>query len=371
MPSDEPPETPGLPLPQRAPRVGARTAALRNGLPFGAVMATAAASALAQRCGLPQLFRPLLGLAILQAGWITAVGIVRHRGDFRAGWRAWWALGPVHEHSGIHTIPLGLAMIASGLLGISDAVVTRGTVPLAQFCLSAAWITAVIAVGRFIAALTTRDVDLHALDGSWFLVPAVLLGGAIATDRLATRLGGPSARVLWVFATGSALIGWAGYGVLAIVALIRIRRHGLGGAPRSLWWIVMGCAGLAAAALSQVLRSRPLATLPSAWLSVAILLSVSVAIVLAVPVLALSTKFLLRQCTFRAAGSWPPTFSTAVLSFGALQAGEVLRAPILTLIGQGAAYATLVFWIVTAGWNVTRAWRLRGGDASASSSLFP
>ncbi len=38
----------------------------------------------------------------------------------------------------MHTVPLGLAMIASGLLGISGAVVTRGSVLLVQFRLSAA-----------------------------------------------------------------------------------------------------------------------------------------------------------------------------------------------------------------------------------------
>lgn len=200
--------------------------------------------------------------------------------------------------------------------------------------------TTVIAVGRFFAALTARDVDLHSLDGSWFLVPAVLLGGVIATDRLTTRLGEPWAKALWGLATGSALIGW----------------------------IAMGCAGLAAAALSAVLRGRALVPLPSAWLIAAMVVSVSVAIVLAMPVLVLSTGFLLRRCAFRAAGSWPPTFLTAVFSFGALQAGGVLHAPMRAAIGQGAAHATLVFWAVTAGWNVMRAWR-RGTDASAASSL--
>jgi hypothetical protein len=214
-------------------------------------------------------------------------------------------------------------------------------------------------------------LKLHALDGRWVLVPAVLLGGAIATARLAPRLGGSWARALWVLATGSALLGWAGYAVLAAVAFIRIRRHGLGGAPRSGWWIAMGCGGLAAAALGQMLRGPSLAPLPRACLSAAMLVSVSVAIVVAVPIVALSAGFLLRRCAFRAASPWPPTFSTAVLSFGAMQAGAVWRAPMLTAIGQGAAYAALIFWIVTAVWNVARAWRGRGDNASAPSSLVP
>ena len=340
------PPVSGPPIPARA-----RGIAGRGGLPFGAVMATAGASALAGRCGMAPLVRPLLGLAILQAGWVTARAVARCCADSPLGWRSRWALGPAQAHSGFHTVPLGLAVIASGLLTLSAAAATRWPLLCAGICLGAAWLTAVIAVGRFGGSLAVWGADLHSIDGTWFLAPAVLLGAAIATDRLAVQVEGQWVGALRVLAAGSAVLGWFGYWVLAVLAGLRIRRHGLGTGALAPWWIAMGCAGLAAAALGEVLHSRPL-WLPALWLADATALSVSAAILLSVPVLLLSARFLLLHCGFRTAGSWPPTFSTAVFAFGALQAGRVLHMPLLSTLGVGAAYATLLFWCVTAGWNL-------------------
>ena len=340
------PPVSGPPTPARA-----RDVAGRGGLPFGAVMATAGASALAGRCGMTPLVRPLLGLAILQAGWVTVRAIARWGADFPLGWRSRWALGPAHEHSGFHTVPLGLAVIASGLLALGAAAVTRWPLLCAGVCLGAAWLTAMIAVGRFGGSLAVRGVELHSLDGTWFLVPAVLLGAAIATDRLTAQVGGQWIDALQVLTAGSAVLGWFGYWLVAVLAGLRIWRHGLGSGALAPWWIAMGCAGLAAAALGQVLHSRPQG-LPAQWLADATAMSVSAAILLSVPVLLLSARFLLLKCEFRTAASWPPTFSTAVFAFGALQAGRVLHVLLLSTLGVGAAYATLLFWCVTAGWNL-------------------
>ncbi len=327
----------------------------RAGLPFGAVMATAGASASAGQCGAAPLMRLLLGLAILQALWVSIRGIARQHAESRIRWRAWWVIGPAHEHSGVHTVPLGLAVITSGLLDLAATAATRWPVLVAEIFLVAAWVTTAIAVSRFTWSLTVQGLDLYSLDGTWFLVPAVLLGTAIATDRLAAQLAQRWCKALCLLADASVAIGWVGYWALAVLAGLRVWRNGLVGAARAPWWIAMGCAGLAAAALGQVLQHRP-PGFPAQWLADAIVMSVCAAILLSVPIVLLSVRFLLRQCGFQGAGSWPPTFSTAVFAFGALQSARVLHAPALSALGFGAAYATMLFWFVTTGWNVKTAY---------------
>ena len=326
-----------------------------GGLPFGAVMATAGASALAGPCGVAPLMRPLLGLAVLQVVWISGRALGCHRAGLRIDWRAWRAVGPAHEHCGAHTVPLGLAVIASDVLALGTTA-TRGPLGFAALCLVMAWATAVMAVGRFTWSLAARGFDLHRLDGAWFLVPAALFGAGIATDRVAAQLPGHWPDVLRLLAAGSTVIGAFGYWGLLVLAGLRIRRFGLGHCARAPWWIAMGCAGLGAAALGQVLQQRPRA-LPAQWLLDATAMSIGAAMLLSVPVLLLSVRLLLRQCGFRAAAPWPPTFSTAVLAFGAFQAGRVLHVPALGTLGLGAADATLLFWSLTAGWNLRCAYR--------------
>ncbi|MGH7120402.1 MAG: hypothetical protein ACREFP_15665 [Acetobacteraceae bacterium] len=87
-------------------------------------MATAGASTLAGRCGLPERVAPLLALAALQALWEPTFGTLRHRAEFLLGWSAWLAIGPANEHSGVHTVPLGLAVIAGELIGLGAGEAT-------------------------------------------------------------------------------------------------------------------------------------------------------------------------------------------------------------------------------------------------------
>ncbi len=331
----------------RAPR---GVAALRGGLPFGAIMATAGVSALAGRCGVAPLMRPLLGLAIVQAVWTSVRSIGVHRAQSRFVWRAWWTVGPAHEHCGVHTVPLGLAVIASGMLAI-DPPATGGSLVVAGLCLVVAWVTTVMAVGRFTWSLATRGLDLHSFDGTWFLVPATFLGVAIATGRMASALAGYWPDPMRRLAAASTVIGALGYWAFFVLAGLRIRRYGLAHVARVSWWIAMGCAGLGAAALGQVLQQRP-RVLPAQWLADATVMSIGAALLLSVPVLLLSAWFLLRESGFRAMAPWPPTFSTSVFALGALQAGQVLHASVLSTLGVGAADATLVLWSATAGWNL-------------------
>jgi hypothetical protein len=316
-------------------------------------MATAGASTLAGPCGLQELVVPLLVLAVLQALWVPAAGALRHRAEFRLERSAWLAIGSANEHSGIHTVPLGLAVIAGGLAGLSaDGVASWQLLLMASACLALTWLLTIVCVGRFLWSLASRGLVLETIDGAWFLVPAALLGAAIATEDVAALVASRGASVLALLALGGTLLGWSGYWAVAVVAFVRVRRFGLGGVPQAPWWIAMGCAGLAAAALGRVLDgSSPWPAL-RAFLIAATTATDICAVALLIPVVAGGVKFLLWRCQFRAAAPWPPTFSTAVFALGCLQAGRVLQSPAFRFLGLGAGFTTLAFWAVTAGWNV-------------------
>lgn len=352
-------------------RPGPRCTALREGLPFGAVMATAGASVMARYCGLQDLVSPLLALAVLQVLWSLLAGAWRHRTEFSLGWRAWWAIGPAHEHAGVHTVPLGLAVIASGLV----ALTANGTAPwaltLAGVYLGLTWLLTIVCGGRCTWSLMSRGLTLRTFDGAWFLVPAALLGAAIATDAMAGRVVGRAAAFLAVLALAGALFGWLGYWAVALAAVVRVRRYGLTGVPQAPWWIAMGCAGLAAAALGRALTGTHLGLPLRAFLTDAMVVTTIAAVILCIPILVLSTLFLLRRCRFRGPASWPPTFSTAVFALGCLEMGDVLHSPVFEVLGLGAGYATLVFWAVTAIWNVAHSGIARLRDRAMQGSSPP
>jgi tellurite resistance protein TehA-like permease len=338
-----------------AETTASRNAVLRHGLPYGAVMATAGASTLAGRCGLHGLVVPLLALAVLQALWIPAIGIVRHATELRPGWSAWLAIGPANEHTGIHTVPLGTAVIAGGLAGLCNSTSAPSLLlPLAGAWLILTWLLVIVCVGRFAWSLASCRLDLQTMDGTWFLVPAALLGAAIATKDFAALMKDQATAALALLALFSAVSGWLGYWMVAAVALTRLRHCGLGGVPQAPWWIAMGCAGLAAAALGRVLDSPALSLQPQSFLAMAMTVTDVFALALCVPVIIGSARFLLRYCRFRNAAVWTPTFSTAVFALGCLQAGAVLPSPTFRLIGLAASWATLVFWAITASWNARK-----------------
>lgn len=333
------------------PAAGPTEAIGRGSLPYGAVMATAGASVLAGRCGLQVLVAPLLALAVAQALWVPCAGAWRHRRGFGSQCRAWCNVGAAHRHTGIHTVPLGLAVIAGGLATLAAGGAGPWSWILACAGLGITWLLTLVYVGRFGWSLAFRDVALHTVDGAWFLVPAALLGAGIAAAAVAPLVSGNAATVLGALALAAVLLGWFGYLAVACAALLRVWRHGLGGVPQAPWWIAMGCAGLAAAALGVVLPSAAKLVWLHRWLRDAMATTVVVAIVLCVPVLIGGAVFLLRHCRFRGAAAWPPTFSTAVFALGCLAAGSALHSSVLRSIGLGAGYATLLFWTVTMAWN--------------------
>lgn len=312
-------------------------------------MATAGAATLADACGLPWADAPLLALAVLQALWIAATAVREHRHDPAA----WLSLGTADQHTGVHTVPLGLAVIAGGVAQLG--AVRIGPWPwVAGACLVLAWLAAIVCIGRCLTSLVRCGLALRAVDGTWFLLPASLLGVAVATVDVARLLPAPSAITFalgWLAWSG-AVLGWAGYWAVLAVAAARVSRFGLAGVPRSPWWIAMGCAGLAAAALGRVTASG------AAWPSVLrvalvtqVVATAACSVVLCVPIAAYSVHFLCWRCRFRGLVVWIPTFSTAVFALGCLQAGVDLRLSWLRALGLGAGFATLVFWAVTMAWN--------------------
>ena len=354
---------PGESPQQRAPR------ALRHGLPYGAVMATGGAAQLAGACGLPDAVRPLLWLAVAEAGWIAARGLVRYRGELRLPLSSWVGIGPPAEHTGVLTVPLGLAVLATGLSVQPGAAEALG----AGF-LVLAWLTAVVLVARFGLSVARRSrtavSSTSVVNGGWFLAPAALLGAGIAAGAYAGQVVGTVAEVVRWATLLAAGIGVAGYWAVAASAALAVSRRGLGQGNRVLWWIASGCGGLAAAAAARALSvgGGPWTADIVATGHVAAVATWSVAAVLAVPIVVASVSSLARSRRIVRAAPWPPTFSTAVFALGTLATGKILEAPTVTSIGRAAAGATLALWAVTAALHASRllpsAHRQRAAQAS-------
>ncbi len=313
-------------------------------------MATAATSSLAGTCGLHAAVIPLLSLAIAQAAWIPVACAVRQYNTPAGPPRSWFAIGPPVEHSGVHTVPLGLAIIATGL------VVHPGPMwfAVASVCLLLTWLATVLCIGRFAVSLFRVKPVLRHLDGAWFLVPATLLGAAVATTTLSLHTTSNFQPQLIRLAVIAASAGLINYWIVAGAATVRILRYGLGDDRAVLWWIAMGCAGLAAAAIASVLQAPHAGPVGlHQALSAAMAVTLALAAVLLVPVLIGSVNFLSRCCHFRDKAAWPPTFSTAVFALGCLGTGAVLHLEGVRAVGRYAAIATLVMWTATVLWNAS------------------
>lgn len=323
-------------------------------------MATAGAAALAEPRGLDWLTAPLLALAIAHAAWLAATAVPPHRNTWRA--LPTWLLTVRHprEHSGAHTVPLGLAIIASAMAGLGFAGGRLVAAPwLSGAFLLLAWLAGGVCIGRFELAVFRHPRHVTDVDGAWFLVPAVPLGLAIATaDVAAHATGMPHAAFVWL-ALVAGVVGWISYWLVAAAAGRRVYKHGLGLPPRAPWWIAMGCAGLAAAALGKVLDTTAWPSTLQTPATFGILIAAFSALALMLPVTALSLRFLLRDCRCRNAAAWPPTFSTAVFALGCLAAGVTRHVAWWHGLGLAGGYATLMLWAATLGWNISRRLRRR------------
>lgn len=319
----------------------------RSSLPYGAVMATGGASALAGTGSLHPLALPLLWLTIAEAASIPVLRIW-------AAWRSHRRVRTIRPSTrperrfGEFTVPVGLAVIGAGLAGLRSLAAhdaAMGVVVLA-------WLATLVLVVDVVAPVTVRRPRLAGVDGTWFLAPAALLADAIGTVTVSLRLPGPTRTDLGWLALVGCDLGVAAYTIVLGLATVRVCRKSLGGPHRAPWWISAGCAGLAAAAVGQVSRVAPV-NIPSAvaaapgFAATAVTLWIAASVLL-VPVVALSVAYLTGWRRPEGSPPWPPTFSTAVYALGAIQAGRLGHLHFVGTVGVDAGLATVALWLVTA-----------------------
>ena len=118
----------------------------------------------------------------------------------------------------------------------------RGATSAAALAVAVGWVTT-----GWVTLLLVRVPSRGLCDGTWFLAPAAPLAGAIGLVVLTPGAPAPFARLLWVLAAVACSVGVLGYLLVVVLALLRVRRHGMAGAPPVCWWVGTGCGGLAAA----------------------------------------------------------------------------------------------------------------------------
>lgn len=322
-------------------------------------MATGGASALATPAGLHPLMGPLLWLAIAEAVVLPLSGIASARRAQRDMRSLLTATGP-EGRFGDFTVPVGLAVIGTGLAGLGsqgarDAAVAAGTL---------AWMATLVVVAVVVVPVIAQRPRLEGIEGAWFLAPAAFLADAIVTVGAARALPAPDRAALGWLALVGCGIGVVTYVVVLALAALRVQRSGLGASHRAPWWISAGCAGLAAAAVGEVARAVPSmvqlpAAAPAGFAPVTVALW-ALASVLMIPVVVVSVVHLARWRGPQGAPVWPPTFSTAVYALGAIGAGRVAPAHrlgpahLVGTVGVDAGLATIALWLVTAAlWLVS------------------
>jgi hypothetical protein len=363
------------PVPVPSPRRRLRAddnpgAPARPSLPYGAVMATGAASSLAGPAGAGFASRPLLWLTVAVAAAVPARYLLTSVTAGRHGGRRQAAPG---GRFGEFTVPIGLAVIGKGLAGIP------GTAALAAAAcaVALAWLATLAVAAGVLAPVLSTWPGVTAADGTWFLAPAALLASAIGLAGLITRSPALAAPWLSWLALAAAGLGALGYAAVVAVAAWRVAAAGLAGAPLVPWWISAGCGGLAAAALGQAAALGPLAAGPLAAgtagfraLGFAAMGCWAAGSALLIPVASRSAWFLLRHPAGRM--PWPPVFSAGVYALGAAQAGKLLALPPVTGIATVAAVSAVALWAAAVLGRVTaipdaaavlrRALRERGGQ---------
>jgi hypothetical protein len=115
-------------------------------------MATGASSQLAGLCGVRAAVAPLLWLAIVEAAGIAVLGIVRRGAHGRVRLASWLRPGVPSEHMGELTVPLGLAVTATGLAAQRGAFASS----LLPVCCVLASLAAVALFARVLAAVAIR-----------------------------------------------------------------------------------------------------------------------------------------------------------------------------------------------------------------------
>lgn len=301
-------------------------------LPYGAVMATGAASQLAGPAGVGALRIPLLWLTIAVALALTVAGAVtcKRRILDRAA------------RFGDFTVPIGLAVIGSGLARLAGPIALGGAIAV----MALAWVTTLALVTMVAASMIHSPPSLASVGGAWFLAPAAVLAGAIGIAALNTRTPAYGGALGWA-AIVAAAAGAAGYLVVLGLAAARIATWHLDGMARAPWWIAAGCGGLAAAALGRAgaVTAGDIGSMHAfGWAALGCWTVGSAALV---PVLAGSGRYLMGLRKLTGNPPWPPTFSTGVYALGSIQVGRLLHLPSITSFAGVAAIATVGLWGLT------------------------
>ncbi len=311
-------------------------------------MATGAASQLAAPAGVGVLRGPLLWVTIAIAVGITAAGVF-----FGPRLPRRWPRRAAATRFGDFTVPIGLAVIGSGLAGLrgpapaagaigTGAIGTGVAATSAIVVVTLAWAATGVLVATVLVPVAAGWPGLGAVGGAWFLAPAALLADATGTAAVASKVAGEGPALGWL-AVVVAGMGAVGYLMVLGLAIARFAAHGLSGAPLSPWWVAAGCGGLSAAVLGRVSAVGPggqaAATLREfGW---AALVFWAAGSVVAVFVLAGSARYVARLRRLAGRPPWPPTFSTGVYALGAAQVGRLLGVPWIARFAGVAAAATL------------------------------
>jgi hypothetical protein len=337
-------------------------------------MATGAASQLAAPAGVGVLRGPLLWVTIAIAVGITAAGVF-----FGPRLPRRWPRRAAATRFGDFTVPIGLAVIGSGLAGLrgpapaagaigtgaigtgaigtgaigtgaigTGAIGTGVAATSAIVVVTLAWAATGVLVATVLVPVAAGWPGLGAVGGAWFLAPAALLADATGTAAVASKVAGQGPALGWL-AVVVAGMGAVSYLMVLGLAIARFAAHGLSGAPLSPWWVAAGCGGLSAAVLGRVSAVGPggqaAATLREfGW---AALVFWAAGSVVAVFVLAGSARYVARLRRLAGRPPWPPTFSTGVYALGAAQVGRLLGVPWIARFAGVAAAATLGLWALT------------------------
>ncbi len=306
-------------------------------------MATGGASQLADLAGVGVLHVPLLWVTLAVAGTVTLTGITR-------GERTRWdrnhrdTRSPTTSRLGQFTIPVGLAVIGIGLAGLPGPVALTAAV----VAVALAWVLTLALTLTVAWPVLVSRPSLAAVNGVWFIAPAAFLADAAGVAALTGRaevMVGPVVAPLGWLAVGACGVGVAMYGVLVVLAAVRVAVHRLAGSPGAAWWIVTGCGGLAADALAHTGRIAPVAGASAfGWTALACW---GLASIVLVPVAAGSVRHLVGVRHLSARPAWPPAFSTAVYALGTAQVASWFSLP-LTGLARVTAVETLIVWTASA-----------------------
>lgn len=300
-------------------------------MPYGVVMASGGAGAVAGFSGWHDLALALTCIAVIQAIVIPVRGCCTH---------SWGSI--LQCRFGLFTIALGLAVLAENLH--TPSLVS------AEAVLALAWLATLVLVCWRGALACQPAGRAEVVDGAWFLAPAALLGDAAATAMAS------GSRPEWVWlAVVTCLAGVAGYLLVVIASGFRLYRRGFAGSPLAPWWISAGCGGLAAAALGKVAGVVPNNALHQS-LEGLVVATWAIGTILLIAVLIGCARYAVLRPRGPWSQVWTPVFSMAVYAAGTYQFTQWSGVSWMKEFTLATVVATLALWVAN---SVLAVWRQR------------